>query len=167
MTARHYDLGDLSMTDTEDKARTVLQKLRDERLYKPTHLYRGVIATPAQLKTILKRGTDRNKQNHHKIKEDPAVALEQGSPVAAELRRIEDGLDNDTNAIWAAPEAELESVINNYATAEENSPKTAKPTVLVYDGKKLAWRHIMEVYDFKKGVKPLDALVAVFTFQEF
>ncbi|MBI4144635.1 hypothetical protein HY493_00320 [Candidatus Woesearchaeota archaeon] len=165
MTIKIHDLGDTSVCLDEDIAQRIVQTLKDTQAYAPTHLYRGITADPAILKRIQIVGTDRKKKN---LADSMMVAHDRLKEATSHVRQheaIREGkIRADPRVLWAAPESELVEVITSYALPDPHRPDTFS-LVLVYRSKFL--REIEEeedLYRFKKGIKPRDALVAGFRF---
>ena len=69
------------------------------------------------------------------------------------------------NKIWAAEEKELTEVIKTYAIGIGTKSPDTTPIILAYRCEALDAVGELDLYEFKKSVKPIDALVAGFCFK--
>jgi hypothetical protein len=161
MTIRIYNLGNQFNASADEIAQNILQKLKDEKKYEMTHLYRGLAATPAILRRIHMTGTDRVV----KPRLDRVLrAIEREENDGRELDPSFISREADLRLIWAGGEENLPGIIDKYATSGDPVKKGSFPLILAYRRADLDFFET-DIYRFKDGVNPRDAIVAGLRFK--
>ncbi len=168
MGVQIYDLGDLTQLSEGQIAQRIIKRSKSAKKYESTHLYRGLAATPEIMRRIKKYGTDRHLLNSEEKAQRAAIEMERIETLTGRLRNTNSlsiEIATNPNKIWAAEEKELTEVIKKYAIGIGAKSPDTTPIILAYRREALDAVGGLYLYEFKKSVKPIDALVAGFCFK--